>query len=93
VKTGNPNLKPFLANSYDLAYEYYPMRGAILSVAVSRKDIISLVASTTLDVPFSGRSVRHSGQRRCRRLRHDAGLSSPRRPGRSLSRATPTAAM
>ncbi len=54
VKTGNPNLKPFLANSYDLAYELYPMRGAILSVAVFRKDIVSLVTSTTLNIPFTG---------------------------------------
>ena len=54
VKTGNPLLKPFLANSYDMAYEFYPMRGAILSVAVFRKDIISLVTTNTLNIPFSG---------------------------------------
>ncbi len=54
VKTGNPNLKPFLANSYDLAYEFYPMRGAIVSLAAFRKDIISLVTTSTLNIPFTG---------------------------------------
>ena len=54
VKTGNPNLKPFLANSYDVAFEFYPMRGAILSVAAFRKDIISLVTTSTSNIPFTG---------------------------------------
>jgi iron complex outermembrane receptor protein len=54
VKTGNPDLKPFLANSYDLAFEWYPMRGALVSLALFRKDIISLVTTNTVNIPFHG---------------------------------------
>jgi len=54
VKTGNPNLKPFLANAYDVAFEWYPSRGAILSIAGFRKDVITLVTSSVRNIPFSG---------------------------------------
>ena len=53
VKTGNPALNPFLANSYDLAAEWYPSRGTILSLAVFRKDIITLVTNNVVNIPFS----------------------------------------
>ncbi|MGC1460470.1 MAG: TonB-dependent receptor [Steroidobacteraceae bacterium] len=54
VKTGNPNLAPFLADSYDVAFEWYPSRGAIVSLAGFRKNIISLVATSTTNIPFTG---------------------------------------
>ena len=54
VKTGNPNLKPFLATAYDLAFEWYPQGGAILSVALFRKDIETFVTTTTTNIPFTG---------------------------------------
>jgi len=54
VKTGNPKLEPFLADSYDLALEWYPSHGAIASVAGFRKNIITLVTSNTQNIPFTG---------------------------------------
>jgi TonB-dependent receptor len=53
VKTGNPALNPFLANSYDLAAEWYPMRGAMLSVALFHKDILTQVTNNTVNIPFN----------------------------------------
>ena len=54
VKTGNPDLKPFLANAYDLAWEWYPTRGAIVSVALFRKDVQTFVTTRTDNIPFHG---------------------------------------
>jgi TonB-dependent receptor len=54
VKTGNPDLMPFLAWSYDLAWEWYPAHGALVSVALFRKEISSLVTTRTLNIPFTG---------------------------------------
>ena len=54
VKTGNPNLEPFLAWSYDLALEWYPTHGSIVSLAFFRKDISTLVTTQTLNIPFTG---------------------------------------
>jgi iron complex outermembrane recepter protein len=54
VKTGNPDLAPFLAWAYDLAWEWYPAHGAIVSVALFRKDISSLVTTNTENIPFEG---------------------------------------
>jgi TonB-dependent receptor len=53
VKTGNPALNPFLANSYDLAGEWYPMRGAMLSLALFHKDILTQVTNNTVNIPFN----------------------------------------
>ncbi|MBS0411190.1 MAG: TonB-dependent receptor [Proteobacteria bacterium] len=52
VKTGNPNLKPFLANAYDVALEWYPGSGSLVSLALFRKDIVSLVTSNVQNIPF-----------------------------------------
>jgi TonB-dependent receptor len=52
VKTGNPNLKPFLANAYDLAFEWYPTSGSLLSLALFRKDVTTLVTTQTQNIPF-----------------------------------------
>jgi iron complex outermembrane receptor protein len=52
VKTGNPDLRPFLANAYDLALEWYPERGTIVSLAVFRKDITTLVTTSVQNITF-----------------------------------------
>jgi len=54
VKTGNPNLRPFLANAYDLALEWYPQRGTIVSLALFRKDITTLVTTSSQNITFHG---------------------------------------
>jgi TonB-dependent receptor len=56
VKTGNPNLNPFLANAYDLAYEWYPQRGALVSLALFHKDILNQVVSQPSTQVFHGNS-------------------------------------
>ena len=52
VKTGNPALNPFLANSYDLDWEWYPAHGSLLSLAVFHKDILSLVTTKVQNLVF-----------------------------------------
>ncbi|HEY1752543.1 MAG TPA: TonB-dependent receptor, partial [Caulobacteraceae bacterium] len=54
VKTGNPNLMPFLAWSYDVAWEWYPQHGAIVSVALFRKDVSTFVTTQSENIPFTG---------------------------------------
>jgi TonB-dependent receptor len=54
VKTGNPGLKPFLANSYDLSFEWYPSHGSMLSLALFHKDIDSLITTQVFNIPFHG---------------------------------------
>ena len=41
VKTGNPNILPFLANAYDLSFEWYPATGTMLSVAPFCKQVLT----------------------------------------------------
>ena len=46
---GNPDLKPYRANQYDLSFEYYPNQDTQLSVGLFKKDIESFyVSSRTL---------------------------------------------
>ncbi len=46
---GNPNLKPYRANQYDLSFEYYPNQDTQISVGLFKKDIKSFyVSSRTL---------------------------------------------
>ncbi len=54
VKTGNPNLEPFLSNAYDLSFEWYPSQGTLLGVAPFRKDILRLVSSQVTNTVFDG---------------------------------------
>ncbi|WP_269716122.1 TonB-dependent receptor [Caulobacter sp. NIBR2454] len=55
ASAGNPALQPFRAKSYDLAFEWYFNRGALLSLALFKKDIETLVQTQQLaNVPFSG---------------------------------------
>jgi TonB-dependent receptor len=43
VTSGNPNLSPFRAKSYDLSFEWYPSSGTLLSLALFHKHINSFV--------------------------------------------------
>ena len=54
VTAGNPNLTPFRANAYDLSFEWYFDKGALISVALFQKDIGSLVQTITTSTTFTG---------------------------------------
>jgi iron complex outermembrane recepter protein len=54
VKTGNPNIEPFLANAYDLSFEWYPAQGTLLAIAPFRKDVLRFVALQTINTVFHG---------------------------------------
>jgi iron complex outermembrane recepter protein len=54
VKTGNPNIEPFLDNAYDLSFEWYPAQGTLLAVAPFRKDVLRFVATRTTNTVFHG---------------------------------------
>ncbi|WP_374940283.1 TonB-dependent receptor [Pedomonas mirosovicensis] len=53
VSYGNPNLEPFKATAYDLAFEWYFAPQSIFSVAVFAKDIASFPISTTTTGTFA----------------------------------------
>jgi TonB-dependent receptor len=54
VKSGNPNILPFLANAYDLSFEWYPAAGTLLSVAPFRKDVLRFTSTQTVNTVFHG---------------------------------------
>jgi iron complex outermembrane recepter protein len=54
VKSGNPNILPFLANAYDLAFEWYPAAGTLLSLAPFRKDVLRFTSLQTVNTVFNG---------------------------------------
>lgn len=53
VKSGNPNILPFLANAYDLSFEWYPTSGTLLSVAPFRKDVLRFTSSEVVNTVFN----------------------------------------
>jgi TonB-dependent receptor len=53
VTTGNPNLKPYRATTFDASYELYPDAGGIFSVGLFYKDISTYVQSLTRIAPYS----------------------------------------
>jgi TonB-dependent receptor len=53
VKSGNPNINPFLANSYDVSFEWYPAKGTLVSVAPFRKDVLSFTSTQTINTTFT----------------------------------------
>lgn len=53
VSTGNPFIEPYRAKTVDLAVEWYPARGSILSAAFFYKDVSTYVQSVTISAPFS----------------------------------------
>jgi TonB-dependent receptor len=54
VTAGNPNLDPFRANAFDLAFEWYPARGTLVSLALFRKNVSSFVQTLTTTGTFTG---------------------------------------
>jgi TonB-dependent receptor len=54
VSAGNPNLNPYRANAYDVSAEWYFHTGSLLSLAVFRKDISSLVQTVSTITTFTG---------------------------------------
>jgi iron complex outermembrane receptor protein len=54
VTTGNPNLDPFRATTYDLAFEWYFHKGALISVALFQKNIDSFITTQSTIIPFTG---------------------------------------
>ncbi|MBT0671685.1 TonB-dependent receptor [Novosphingobium profundi] len=53
VSSGNPFLDPYRATTYDLAAEWYFAPGALASVAVFAKDIVSFPISTSLQGTYA----------------------------------------
>jgi iron complex outermembrane receptor protein len=53
VSSGNPQLQPYRATTYDLAAEWYPARGSIISAAVFYKDISTYIQTVTDTMPFT----------------------------------------
>jgi iron complex outermembrane receptor protein len=51
---GNPNLEPWRANAYDLAYEWYVTPTTYLSIAAFYKDLDTYIYSQTGEFDFTG---------------------------------------
>jgi TonB-dependent receptor len=54
VTAGNPNLDPYRAKAYDLSFEWYFTKSALLSLALFEKDITSLVQTLQTNTTFTG---------------------------------------
>jgi iron complex outermembrane receptor protein len=54
VSSGNPNLEPIRATTYDLSAEWYFAKDALLSVGLFYKDIDSYIQTSRISQPFSG---------------------------------------
>ncbi|HET9159759.1 MAG TPA: TonB-dependent receptor [Caulobacteraceae bacterium] len=54
VTAGNPNLEPFRAKTYDLAFEWYFQPGSLISLALFRKEIDTFVQTKQQDSIFHG---------------------------------------
>ena len=54
VNSGNPNLEPTRATTYDFAAEWYFAPESILSLALFAKEIDSFVANNAVTMPFTG---------------------------------------
>ena len=50
---GNPALKPYTADNYDLSIEWYPSRTTTLSAAVFYKDVKDFIVQTRADEVFT----------------------------------------
>ncbi|MBB5518735.1 TonB-dependent receptor [Amphiplicatus metriothermophilus] len=49
---GNPDVKPFRANQYDVSLEWYPRENTLLALAFYYKDILNFVTSTITEEVF-----------------------------------------
>lgn len=54
VTAGNPNLDPFRAKAYDLSFEWYFNKDSLISVALFKKKIDSLVQTLSTTGAFTG---------------------------------------
>lgn len=53
VSTGNPNLEPYRATTYDFAVEWYPTRGSIVSAGFFYKEISTYIQNLTITAPYT----------------------------------------
>jgi TonB-dependent receptor len=56
ITVGNPNLEPFRAKTYDLAFEWYFNQGALASLALFKKKTDTFVQTLQTIGPFTGNS-------------------------------------
>ena len=54
IVKGNPNLQPYEANNFDLAYEYYYAEGSYFALNYFRKDIDGYHGSANSSGEFNG---------------------------------------
>lgn len=52
ISSGNPNLKPYLSNQFDLSLEWYFNERSLLSAAVFYKDVSNFVVNATHSVVY-----------------------------------------
>ena len=50
IEMGNPDLKPYEADNYDLSIEYYPTQLSVLSAGIFYKEIDNAIFPTTFDI-------------------------------------------
>jgi TonB-dependent receptor len=55
--SGNPNLKPMRADSFDLTYEWYPKPGSIVALGVFDKEIHNYIQSDQTVTSFTNNGV------------------------------------
>lgn len=53
ITTGNPNLSPYLANQFDVSFEWYFAETGALTLAAFYKDIESVIETKTLNVDLA----------------------------------------
>ncbi len=76
VKTGNPNIQPFLANAYDLSFEWYPAAGTMVAVAPFYKQVLRFTSTQTVNTVFNGNPYRRAQFTGHCGLRLDSGMQS-----------------
>jgi iron complex outermembrane recepter protein len=57
VKSGNPELEPFLSDQLDIGVEWYFAEESILAVSAYQKDISGFIQDTTSQGPFSDSGI------------------------------------
>ena len=51
---GNPDLKPYSANQYDVSLQFYPEKGDYFSLSLFHKDINTFITTATFEQEFEG---------------------------------------
>lgn len=62
ISTSNPNLKPQIANNYDLSAEYYFKSAGVLSVGLFRKDLRQFIYTQSGEVVGTGTDNGFNGE-------------------------------